>query len=152
MTIERAVFLVGALTTHALVGYALVSRFTPVDPRVGALAGLFPDVDLLVPPAVGEPFVHRGVTHTPLFLVAAALAVYAARRDRPLALAVGVALGSHLLVDSLSPQGIDWLFPLSGTWTPGWPIHGPVATALLWAGSLWLLSGADGDRSLRGPR
>ena len=63
MEAERALFLVSAFATHAVVGYALVRGFTDADPRLGIVLGLFPDVDFWFPAAWGWPFVHRGLTH-----------------------------------------------------------------------------------------
>lgn len=136
----RVLFLAGAFATHAAVGYALVSGVTSVDPRVGIGFGLLPDADFLFPAALDWPFVHRGVTHAPLFALAVVAGVYAARRDRALAVAVGVATGSHLAIDSLSPAGIPWLFPLEASPSPGLAVHGPPATVLLWALSIGLLA------------
>ncbi|AGB17319.1 putative membrane-bound metal-dependent hydrolase (DUF457) [Halovivax ruber XH-70] len=134
----RAVFLAIVFATHAFVGYTLVRAFTTADPRLGLLFGVLPDADFLFPAALEWPFVHRGISHSPfawLAFVAAALAV----RDRTAGLAVGLAYGSHLLVDSLSPAGIQWLFPLRTDWSPGLSIHSPIATVVLWAGCLGLL-------------
>lgn len=128
----RIVFLAGAFATHAVVGYALVRGFTDADPRVGLVLGIAPDADFLFPAAWGWPLVHRGITHTPLFALAIVAGAYAIARDRTLGLAAGVGLGSHLAIDSLSPTGIDWFYPLEASASPGLPVHGPIATALLW--------------------
>jgi len=45
-------------------------------------------------------------------------------------------IGSHLAIDSLSPKGIDWLFPLRTSWSPGLAVHSPAATVVLWAASI----------------
>jgi inner membrane protein len=143
----RIPFLAGAFATHAVVGYALVGGLTRVDPRVGIGFGLLPDADFLFPAAWGWPFVHRGVTHAPLFALAVVAGTYAARRDRALAVAVALAIGSHLAIDSLSPAGIPWLFPLEASPSPGLPVHGPPATILLWALSVGLLASRPPIRS-----
>ncbi|NUC74343.1 metal-dependent hydrolase [Haloterrigena sp. SYSU A558-1] len=140
MDTTRIAFLAAAFATHAVVGYALVRGATDVDPRLGVVLGLLPDADFLFPEAWGWPLVHRGLTHTPVFAAAAVAGAYALRRDRTVAIAVGLGLGSHLAIDSLSAKGIDWLFPLADTAGPGVPIHGPAATALLWATSLGVLA------------
>jgi len=135
----RAIFLATVFATHAFVGYTLVRAFTAADPRLGLLFGLLPDADFLFPAALEWPFVHRGISHSPfawLVFVAGALAV----RDRTVGLAVGVGYGSHLLLDSLSSSGIQWLFPVRTEWSPGIPIHGPIATVVLWVGCLGLLA------------
>ncbi|QLK26527.1 metal-dependent hydrolase [Natrinema zhouii] len=139
MEAERALFLVGAFATHAVVGYALVRGFTDADPRLGIALGLFPDVDFWFPAAWGWPFVHRGLTHTPLFAAAIVFGAYVVRRNRSDALAAGLAIGSHLAIDSLSPMGIKWLFPLGTTTGLGVPVHGMVATLLWWTASIGVL-------------
>ncbi|WP_339105641.1 metal-dependent hydrolase [Haloterrigena salinisoli] len=140
MDATRVLFLTGAFATHAVVGYALVRGFSDADPRLGVVLGLLPDADFLFPAAWGWPLVHRGLTHTPLFAVAVVAGAYAIRRDRTVALAVGLGIGSHLAIDSLSSKGIDWLFPFAATAGPGVPIHGPTATAALWTASIGLLA------------
>ncbi|MFC3958834.1 metal-dependent hydrolase [Halovivax cerinus] len=135
----RAVFLAVAFATHAFLGYALVRSLTAANPRLGVLFGLLPDADFLFPAALEWPFVHRGLSHSPfalLVFVVGALVV----RDRTTALAVALAYGSHLLLDSLSPAGIQWLFPLRTTWSPGLSIHTVIDTPVLWAGCLVLLA------------
>lgn len=146
----RLLFLVGVFATHAVVGYALVRGFTEADPRVGVVLGVFPDVDLWFPAAWGWPLVHRGVTHAPLFAAAVVAGTYAVSRDREATLAVGLAIGSHLAIDSLSPAGIDWLFPLTTSASPGLDVHGLATTALLWSVSIAILAWrADSLPSLR---
>ncbi|UPM45160.1 metal-dependent hydrolase [Halocatena salina] len=139
MEIGRLLFLTQALATHAIVGYALVRGFTGIDPRIGALMGIAPDVDFCFPSEWGWPFVHRGITHTPLFALAVVLSVYAVRQERALERAVGLAIGSHLAIDSLSPKGIDWLFPFQTAISPELPVHGPIATVLLWTVSIGII-------------
>lgn len=137
---ERVLFLTVAFATHAVVGYALVRGFTDADPRIGLIFGLVPDGDFLFPTMLGGyPFVHRGITHTPLFALTVVICMYAVWRDRSIALAVGLALGSHLAIDSLSAKGIDWVFPLAETGGPGLSVHGPVATIVLWTVSIGIL-------------
>ncbi len=135
----RILFLAGAFATHAVVGYALVAGFTEADPRLGIVFGLLPDADFLFPSTLGWPFVHRGLTHTPLFALAIVAGAFAATRDRTLASGVALAIGSHLAIDSLSPKGIDWLFPLETSWSPGLAVHSPAATTLLWTAAIAIL-------------
>lgn len=150
MDVGRILFLAGAFATHAVVGYALVRGLTDADPRIGVVFGLAPDADFCFPAAWGWPFVHRGITHTPLFALALVAAAYASFRDRTVALAVGAAIGSHLAIDSLSPKGIQWLFPLRTDWSPGLAVHGPTATVLLWTASIALVAwGSDELPSVR---
>lgn len=142
---ERALFLTGAILTHAVVGYVLVRGFTDADPRLGILLGIAPDADFWFPAAWGWPLVHRGLTHTPAFALAIVGGTYALSRDRPTALAVGLAFGSHLAIDSLSPMGIPWLYPLEATASPGLPVHGPIATAGLWLVAVGILAWRTDD-------
>ncbi|WP_408960130.1 metal-dependent hydrolase [Natrinema sp. 74] len=150
METGRILFLTGAFATHAVVGYALVSGFTDADPRLGLAFGLLPDADFLFPGALDWPFVHRGITHTPLFALAVVAGIYAAARDRDLAAAVSLAIGSHLAIDSLSPKGIDWLFPERTGWSPGLAVHSPEATALLWTAAIAILVWRADDYPLVG--
>lgn len=150
MDVERILFLAGAFATHAIVGYALVRGFTDIDPRTGAILGVFPDVDFCFPAEWSWPLVHRGITHTPLFALAVVAGTYAVRRDQAVERAVGLAIGSHLVIDSLSPKGINWLFPFKATASPGLPVHGPVATLLFWLVSIGLILFRGNDvRSIR---
>ncbi len=150
MELGRILFLTGAFATHALVGYALVRGFTDADRRLGIVFGLLPDADFLFPAALGWPFVHRGITHTPLFALIVVVGCYAIVRERAVAAAVALAIGSHLAIDSLSPRGIEWLFPLRTDWSPGFAVHSPTATLLLWTASIALVLWRVDDRpSLR---
>ncbi|WP_254530428.1 metal-dependent hydrolase [Natrinema gelatinilyticum] len=146
METGRVLFLGGAFLTHAFVGYALVRGFTDADPRIGVVFGLLPDADFLFPAAWGWPLVHRGLTHTPLFVLTVVAGSYAISRFRETAVAVGLAIGSHVLIDSLSPKGIVWLFPFETTWSPGLPVHSPTGTILLWAVSIGILGWRTTDR------
>ncbi|WP_049920897.1 metal-dependent hydrolase [Halopiger djelfimassiliensis] len=145
METGRVLFLTGAVLTHAVVGYALVRGFTDADPRIGIVFGIAPDADFWFPAAWGWPLVHRGLTHTPLFALLLVVGAYAISRDRTAALAVGLAISSHLAIDSLSPAGIAWLFPLEASAGPGLPVHGPAATAALWLVSIGVLAWRAGD-------
>ncbi|WP_323174221.1 metal-dependent hydrolase [Natrialba sp. PRR66] len=142
MELGRILFLFSAFATHAFVGYALVRGLTDADPRLGLVLGLLPDGDFLFPADWGWPFVHRGLTHTPLFAIGLLAGLSLVSRNRSVALAGGLAIGSHLAIDSLSPTGIPWLFPLQTTWnpSPGLAVHSPTATALLWTAALGLLA------------
>lgn len=128
-----------ALATHALIGYTLGALLfdRPLAGTVGALAA---DADFLLPAGLGWPFVHRGITHT---LPVAALAVAAALAvDRRLGAAFGVGYVSHLVVDTTTPTGVPWLYPLTDTSfyldlvTTG---HSPLPTVGFWVGCLGLL-------------
>lgn len=131
----HAVYLLVAIGTHCVVGYAL-ARTVAGAGGAGIAGALAPDIDLLAGPQWPAPFVHRGITHTPLFAAVLVGAAYLLAGRRAAA-AVGVGIGSHLVVDSLTASGIMWLYPVSdrslGVATG---IHGPVPTL-----ALWLLAG-----------
>jgi inner membrane protein len=108
-------------------------------PAAGALSGILADVDLLIPAAWGELFVHRGITHSAL--AARAVAIPAAAHTQRAAGAVGVGYASQLLIDATTEQGIPLLYPLStahvGVALGG---HSGPVTAVLWVcclGVLW---------------
>lgn len=133
-------FLLVALATHAVVGYA-VGAVAFDRPKAGLVGGLVADVDLLVPAWVGEPFVHRGITHSVFALgVATAVGVVLGRAT---AGAVGFGYCSQLLVDATSPMGVPFLSPLVGTHFGvdiGFGGHSMPATVFLLclsAGLLW---------------
>lgn len=144
MGVDRAVFLAVALATHGAVGYALVAAFTTADPRVGALLAVAPDADFLLPAAWGPLFAHRGFTHAPTFAVLVVAGAYLLRRRRSDAVLAGLAVGSHLAVDALSPMGLPLLLVDGGVPSPGLGVHGPEATVLLWC-LVGLLLVADAD-------
>lgn len=136
----RALFLALAFVTHGIVSYALVREFTDVNPRFGFALALVPDLDLLFPVAWSEPFVHRGITHTLAFVLAIVAVTYLIRLSRSVAMASGLALGSHLLIDSLSPMGVPLLFPFEPTVSGDLPVHGPAGTVVLWTVAIGLLA------------
>ena len=154
MGVDRVAFLVVAFATHGAIGYALVAAFAGVDPRLGAALAIVPDVDLLFAPAWGPAFVHRGFTHAPAFLLACTGVAFAVRRRRTDALAVALALGSHLAVDALSPMGLPLLLSPGDLPSPGLHVHGPALTVLLWilAGVLLVRHNSERITSLRGTR
>ncbi|MFC7009440.1 hypothetical protein [Halalkalicoccus salilacus] len=61
------------------------------------------------------------------------------RSRKRLELASGLAVGSHLVIDSWSPMGVSWLFPLGIGVSGDLPVHGPTGTLVLWALSIGLL-------------
>lgn len=93
--------------THAVGGY-VASLLTSTDPLVAVAGALLPDLDFYL------GTFHRRLLHNVWFVF---LAWYAGS----VALAVGVA--SHLVLDSLTPRGVNWFWPL-----PFPRIRGPVST------------------------
>lgn len=132
-------FLVVAIATHAVVGYAL-GAVAFDRPGAGLVGGVVADVDLLVPASAGAPFVHRGLTHG-VFALAVATAV-GLSLGRATAGAVALGYGSQLLIDATTPMGIPLLSPLLGTHFGLETVvsgHSVPATLALWVVSLALL-------------
>ena len=129
----RVAYLLAAFTTHAVVASVLVAIRLGVRPWVGAVAGLAPDLDFLLPAEWGFPLVHRGLTHSPAALVAVLLVGCVLDADEDLLAAVGVGYLSHLVIDSLTPKGVLWLYPLSSTGI-GFDLggHSPPVTLAVW--------------------
>lgn len=133
-----------ALATHAVVGYTLGALLFD-RPLVGVAGALAADVDLLLPGGLGWPLVHRGVTHT---LLAGGISTAAVRtRGRRVARSFAVGYASQLVIDTTTPKGVPWLYPLTDTNvyldlpTTG---HSLVPTLALWAcclGLLWYYGG-----------
>lgn len=63
---------------HMLVGYLLVGFLTNRDPKWGAIGGLLPNIDLLfdIWPRNAPLLVHRGLLHTPFFLLLVVTGIY----------------------------------------------------------------------------
>ncbi len=121
-----------AIATHGLVGLAIGYAFD--RPIAGLLAGLVPDADFLLPAALGWPFVHRGITHAALAVVALAVAA-AVLTDRRTLAALAAAYGSHLLIDITTPKGIPLVYPLLDErlyFDVGIHGHAPAATLAVW--------------------
>jgi inner membrane protein len=86
---------------------------------VFAFLGMLPDFDVVMV-ALGSddrgPWGHRGVSHTPLFALAAgglaALITWARGQGRPLVrgLVVALVVGSHCVLDALTQEGRGMMF------------------------------------------
>ena len=57
------------LILHMLVGYVIVQYLTDLPPMWGAWGGLIPNLDLPLGLWFQPPLVHRGLIHTPLFMI-----------------------------------------------------------------------------------
>jgi inner membrane protein len=145
--------------THSLVGVALADlamgrRGTkaqrPLFVGVGIVAANLPDLDLaysrITPPPIGYLLHHRGHTHTVVGLVVLALLLGFAyrflpsvRKMRPSGrlrfwLLMAIALGSHLLLDSLNSYGVHPFYPIDNAWYFG-------DSLFILEPSLWLILG-----------
>ena len=128
---------------------ALPASATPSQRRLffaaGIIAANLPDADLVYTRITAVPLGymlhHRGHTHTVAGLVAQAALIGAicmlpAIRDRigalrsRLAILVGLALASHLLLDSWNSYGVHPFWPLSNAWLYGDAIF--IAEPWLW--------------------
>ncbi|MHB9288750.1 metal-dependent hydrolase [Halobacteriales archaeon Cl-PHB] len=139
----HAGFLVAALATHAVVGYALGTVLCGRG-WAGLVGGVVADVDLLVPGDLGFPWAHRSLTHAPLvgLLVVAGLLLWVRRTglDRRVGYAVGLGYASQLLIDLTTPQGLPLAYPLSDAFVSlHLDGHSLAATVVLWVVSLGLL-------------
>jgi inner membrane protein len=132
-TAAHLLSLLPAILTHGVVGYALVRILTDEPPTLGFLVGMLPDVDLYFGHFWRFPFVHRGVVHTPLFVLGCCAAVFVVTHERTVAVAVGLSALSHLVLDSFTDMGILWLYPLSTRYfAHDIELHGARNTILLW--------------------
>jgi membrane-bound metal-dependent hydrolase YbcI (DUF457 family) len=121
------------IRSHALVAAASVVGLAPYWTNevglvgvavVAAVAGaLLPDQDLMRPWSWW--LAHRGPAHTPwlALFVTTAVGLLVGPAHWPLALLVGYGVLTHLVLDSLTPMGVMW----------GWPVtrrrwRGPIRT------------------------
>lgn len=130
---------------HLFIG-AAVSRYSvaiPSRPRrllLGAIIiglAIAPDLDVTLLPALGVPesltLGHRAATHSLVVALAAAGTVAFLARTlgvawAPVAIGAFVAIGSHAILDSLTPgPGVVWLWPFIDLRFPTFPIL-PIAT------------------------
>lgn len=135
-----------AIATHGFVGLALGYVFD--RPVAGLLAGLAPDADFLFPAALGWPFVHRGVTHAAVALLAV-VGIAALATDRRTLVALTAAYGSHLLIDITTPKGIPLVYPALDERVHldvGVHGHAPEVTLLFWLVGLAVVVAQFHDR------
>ncbi len=135
--LDHRLWVLAAVATHGVLGYALARLATASGGRAGLVAALVPDVDLLFPPAWQYPLVHRGLTHTPLAGAALIGALIAADARRDVVAGAAVGYASHLVVDTFTRSGIAWAYPLSRA-TVGVPadVHAVEYDLLVWAVAL----------------
>lgn len=148
MTPSHQLYLLVAVLTHGLVGYAVVRGLTRYPPAAGVVGAVLPDVDLLLGPWLAGPLVHRGAIHTPaaLAVVGGGALLLGVSRRRLAAFAVGFL--THLVLDSGTGAGVMWLFPASTARVAlDLPVHGLLGTAVLWLASLAIVR--FGPRSSR---
>ncbi|WP_332897281.1 MULTISPECIES: metal-dependent hydrolase [unclassified Haladaptatus] len=111
--LDHALYLIFAIATHGLVGYVLVRTLTTAPPAVGIQFAIVPDIDLFFYHVWSFPLVHRGLLHTPVFLGLLSGVLLLVGTPRRIVLALGIAFGSHLVIDSFTNAGILWLYPLT---------------------------------------
>ncbi len=74
------------------------------------IGSIFPDLDLTF--NFTFPFVHRGILHTPLALIALSVLFYLITKNKGSTISFSLAYLTHLFLDTLTPMGILWLYPL----------------------------------------
>jgi inner membrane protein len=93
--------------------FALSLAYLTRFPRIPAvIGGVIPDIDHVMD--YGFPFSHRGLVHTLAFMTLSMILVYLISRRMGLSLGFGLGFLSHLFLDSITPTGIAWLYPLTG--------------------------------------
>lgn len=100
--------------THLLFAFTLIwiGNFPLV---LGMIASILPDLDASF--HFMFPFVHRGIMHTPLFLIAGLLVIYSLTGSKRSCFTFGLGYTSHLILDTMTYSGIMWLFPLKKTFS-----------------------------------
>ncbi len=135
---------------HVAMGMAAARLYRPAgQPRWRSIAwwsvlSLLPDVDVIgfsLGVEYGDPWGHRGATHSLTFAIAVALAfgLAAYRLNRPVirtALVAGAVLVSHAVFDSMTDGGLGcallWPFDLTRYFAPWRPIPvAPIGRAFL---------------------
>ena len=105
------------IQTHFFFALALgyILKF-PV--KTTAAAGVIADIDtVFYGNGFGFPFVHRGILHTPIILGIMLIIIYFATRRPDICAGFGAGFLSHLFIDTLTPTGVMWLYPLSTFFT-----------------------------------
>lgn len=77
---------------------------------VAMFASVLPDLDALF--SLGFPLSHRGVMHSFLAALVLAAGCYALLDDRDSMLSFLLGYESHLFLDTFTPYGVMWLYPV----------------------------------------
>ncbi len=95
--------------THIIFAFflAYILRLPLVMTMIGSV---LPDLDLTF--NFTFPFVHRGILHTPLALITLSILFYLITKNRDSTLSFSLGYLTHLFLDTLTPIGIMWLYPL----------------------------------------
>ncbi|MGB9630805.1 MAG: metal-dependent hydrolase [Candidatus Methanodesulfokora sp.] len=85
------------------------------------VSAMLPDLDLALR---SIPFIeHRKTFHNIWFMIAVMIIFWSLTHDALLTRLFSIGIVSHFLMDSLTKQGVMWLYPLSN-----WRIRGPLRT------------------------
>ncbi|WP_051966249.1 metal-dependent hydrolase [Thermanaerosceptrum fracticalcis] len=137
--------------THLATGILITASLTS-DPKglaIGMVASLLPDIDepgsmisrkIPIIPYIISLLGHRTITHSLIGLVlfSGFLFVYA----KEYLMVGGVAYLSHLILDTLTPAGVPWFYPLGRNYSLGLFRTGGLTEALYLvllfvAGAVW---------------
>ena len=111
-----AIWVVSAALLHGALGYVAVDYFTPYPPYLGFIFGISPDFDVVFKTVdLGMPFIHRGITHTPIFFGVVLMLLVISSRD-PVFHSFFLSYGLHIVVDAMSGWGVMATYPLSTNW------------------------------------
>lgn len=96
-------------TSAIIIGTALLGSLVPDIDRPGSKITHVPGGSI-VSKVMSWMFGHRGLIHAPLFYV---VVLWLLKPHVPLFVLQGLGAGvlSHLILDTLNPMGIPWLFP-----------------------------------------
>jgi len=99
---------------HVVVGYTAARLLFGRWGWVGAIGGTVPNLDWFIAQWTALPIAHRGLFHTPFFLVAVVAGGRLLRIDAPILAGFAVGYLLELATDTFEGyRGIMWLYPLS---------------------------------------